>query len=315
VVTKPAPASPYFGISLKVASALTFTVMAACVKAVVNEFPTGQVMFSRSFFALLPLVIWLWWIGEWPQATRTRHFSKHVHRGVVGLGGMFFGFTTLTYLPLPDATALSYASPLLTVVLAALLLRERVRVYRWSAVAIGFVGVLIMLTPQLDGLSRIGRGGGEAIGAACALTAAICGAFNTIQVRRMTETERTGTIVFYLCVLLSAFSLVSIFGGWRMPTASEAAILVMTGILGGIAQILLTQSFYYADASLIAPFDYTTMIFALAIGWWVFGDFPHHMVLYGAAIVALAGLFVIWREHRLGLARRASRQAAPSRAI
>jgi drug/metabolite transporter (DMT)-like permease len=307
--------NPALGISLKLASAFTFTLMSAGVKIVSARIPVGELVFCRSFFALIPLIIWLRWNGEFPQALRTRNLHGHMRRGIVGVTGMFCGFSALSLLPLPDATALGYAAPLLTVVLAALMLKETVRIYRWSAVAVGFIGVLIMLWPQLSGLAGLGRGDGVALGAMFALGGAVCSAFSTIEVRRLTETERTGTIVFYMCVIFSAFGLLSLPFGWRTPTAQDAALLVLVGVLGGVAQILLTQSYYYADASLVAPFDYTTMIFAGAVGWFVFGEFPQTSVIFGATIVVAAGIFVIWREHQLGLARRKSREAAPSRAI
>jgi drug/metabolite transporter (DMT)-like permease len=217
---------------------------------------------------------------------------------------MFSGFVALTYLPLHDAIAIGYAAPLIVVVLAALVLKETVRVYRWSAVGIGFVGVLIMLSPYLDVGSR--RGGFElaaAIGASVALFGAFCSAGATIQVRRLTETEKTGAIVLYFTLLTTSLGLLTLALGWRLPPPSDLALLCLIGILGGIGQILVTECYRYADTSIVAPFEYTTMIWALLIGWFLFGDLPTAAVLTGAAIVASAGLFVLLRERQLGLVR------------
>jgi drug/metabolite transporter (DMT)-like permease len=296
---------PFLGIALKVASALAFTLMAALIKAVSASYPTGQLVFFRSAFALLPLLAWLAWQGDLVNAVRTHNLRGHVLRSLIGCTGMFAGFVALSRLPLTDAVAIGYAAPLIVVILAALVLKETVRAYRWSAVAVGFLGVMVMLWPHLSGGALAhGLAGGSAVGALFGLLGACCAAGATIQVRRLTKTERTGAIVFYFTILSSAFGLATIVLGWPMPSARDWGLFVVIGILGGIGQILLTQSYRYGDASLVAPFEYTTMIWALLIGWFAFGQWPAPIVLAGAAIVAAAGMFVLWREHRLGLQRR-----------
>ena len=156
--------------------------------------------------------------------------------------GMFAGFMALSFLPLSDAVAIGYASPLMTVVLAAVILKETVRAYRWTAVAIGFAGVLIMLLPHLD-LAALARGpaGGPAVGVLFSLLAACCAAGATVQVRRLTATEKTGAIVFYFSLLTTALGLATIALGWRMPGWSDVGLLVVTGVLGGIGQILYAE--------------------------------------------------------------------------
>jgi drug/metabolite transporter (DMT)-like permease len=134
-----------------------------------------------------------------------------------------------------------------------------------------------------------------------------------IQVRRLTATEKTGAIVFYFFILASALSLFTIPFGWRMPDGPDLALFVVVGILGGVGQILVTQSYRYADTSVIAPFEYTTMIWALLFGWFVFGDLPTLTMLIGATIVTATGLFIVWREHQIGLLRTKELQASPQR--
>jgi drug/metabolite transporter (DMT)-like permease len=297
-----APVQPLFGILLKVLSALAFTTMSASLKIVSASYPTGELVFFRSFFALIPLLLWLGWQGDLINAVRTSNFRGHLTRGAIGSAGMFSGFVALSYLPLHDAIAIGYATPLIVVVLAALVLKETVRAYRWTAVVIGFVGVLIMLSPHLTA-GRTGTGT-SAFGAAIALFGACCSAGATIQVRRLTQTEKTGAIVLYFSLLTTVLGLLTAVLGWRMPSWEDFLLLVMIGILGGIGQILLTSCYRFADTSIIAPFEYTTMIWALVFGWFVFGELPTRTVATGAVIVALAGLFVLWREHRLGLQRR-----------
>ncbi len=306
--------SPLLGISYKLISALAFTLMSAGIKAIAAKYPTGQIVFCRSFFALIPLIIWLAWRSEFPAALKTRNLRGHLKRGVIGSCGMFLGFAALAFLPLPDAVALSYAGPLIVVVLAALILKERVRIYRWTAVSIGFLGVLLMLSPHLggDALAR-GFSGGPAIGAALALGGAFCSAFASIEVRQLTSTERTGAIVFYFMLMTSLLGLCTAALGWTMPDWRDAALFVTIGILGGLGQILIVQAYRYGDASLIAPFEYSTMLWAVAIGWFMFDDWPVPAVLIGSVIVIASGIYVILREKQLGLLKRETREVGPSR--
>ena len=295
---------PLLGIALKIASALAFTLMSAGVKLVAERYPIGEVVFFRSAFALVPLLAWLSWRGDLINAVRTDDLKGHLLRGIISTSGMFAGFIALSYLPLPDAVAIGYASPLITVVLAALLLKETVRAYRWSAVVVGFVGVIIMLLPHLNGsIVAQGLAGGAGVGALFALFAACCSAGATIQIRRLMVRERTGAIVFYFSLLTTFMGLMTIVLGWRMPDLADAVLLVVIGILGGIGQILLTLSYRHADTSVIAPFEYTTMLWAVLIGWFAFSQLPQATVVAGGLIVAAAGCFVLWRERQLGLQR------------
>lgn len=306
--------SPLLGISLKLISALAFTFMSAGIKAVSANYPTGQIVFCRSFFALIPLIIWLAWRSEFPSALKTNNFRGHMKRGVFGSTGMFLGFAALGFLPLPDAVALGYAGPLMVVVLAVVILKERVRIYRWTAVTIGFVGVLLMLSPYLgsDTLAR-GLQGGPAIGAMLALSGAFCSAFASVEVRLLTSTEKTGAIVFYFMVLTATLGLCTSLFGWNLPTPKDAALLFTIGILGGLGQILIVQAYRYGDASLIAPFEYSTMLWAVAIGWFMFGDWPANAVFVGAVIVIASGIYVILREQQLGLLKKETREVGSSR--
>ncbi|MGO4572321.1 DMT family transporter [Microvirga sp. 2TAF3] len=305
---------PLLGISLKVLSAFVFTLMSAGLKTLTALYPVGEIVFFRSIFAMIPLLIWLSWQGDLINAVRTDNVPGHFLRGLIGTSGMYLGFAALSYLPLHDTIAIGYASPLIVVILAALLLKEKVRAYRWSAVGIGFIGVLIMLSPYLKfGTFSGGMDAGPTIGALFALVGALCSAGATIQVRRLTMTERTGAIVFYFFVLASALSLLTIPFGWKIPPLTDLLFFMLVGTLGGIGQILITQSYRYADTSILAPFEYTTMIWALLLGWFVFGDLPTFAVMIGAAIVAATGLFIIWRERRLGLARAKELETAAQR--
>ena len=292
--------------------------MAAGARAMSARYPVGEIIFCRSFFAMIPLLIWLGFRGDLASAIRTSNIRAHLKRGIIGSFGMFSGFQALAMLPLPDAVALSYATPLIVVVLAAILLKEKVRLYRWSAVVLGFAGVLVMLSPHLGSFSsvRLPEAGallaaGSSLGVAVALVAAVFSALATIEVRILTKHENTGAIVFYFMALTSLLGLLTIFFGWNMPSFNDTLWLIGIGIMGGLGQIFLTESYRHGDASLIAPFEYTTMIYAVLLGWFMFGEWPVTAVFIGAGIVILSGIFVIWREHKLGLLRPEVHSAGP----
>jgi drug/metabolite transporter (DMT)-like permease len=243
----------------------------------------------------------------------TNRPTGHLLRGLISVAGMFLNFAALARLPLVDATAISFAAPLITVAFAALFLGERVRIYRWSAVTVGFVGVLVMLWPHFD-LDRLIIAGSAttAVGAVCALGSAFTNAGAVIQTRILTRTETTSSIVFYFSLICAVGGLATLPLGWIVPSAAQLAALVALGVLGGLAHILLTESYRYASASVVAPFDYTTMLWAFLLGYALFGEVPTLYVLVGAVIVTGAGLFVLWRERQLGLKRVREAEGPPT---
>jgi drug/metabolite transporter (DMT)-like permease len=303
--------NPGRGILLKVTSTFVFTLMLVCVKAVADRIPAGEIVFSRSFFALIPIVAILAWQQQLAGALRTSKPWMHASRGVVGLGSMAFNFMALAYLPLPEAMMIGYAAPLMVVALAAFLLSEATGVYRWSAVAVGLVGILVILWPRFT-IFEAGAGHDLAmLGAALALASALCSAFAAIFIRTMTRTETTGAIVLYFSLSSSLLALFSLPFGWVFPAPADAALLVATGLLGGVGQILMTSAYRNADAATIASFDYVSMLWGLSFGYIFFAEIPGSSVFVGGAIVAAAGIFIIFRERRLGLQRRREREAKP----
>lgn len=306
------------GIVLKLASTVAFTGMSSLVRVAGEDVPVGQVVFCRSLFALIPLFVILAWRREIADAFRINSFTGHLKRGAIGGFGMFCGFTALSLLPLADAVAIGYAAPLMVVPLAVVLLGETVRVYRWTAVAIGFTGVMVILWPHLTHGFSQGLTETRALGAVFALGGAVCAAFATIQVRKIIKTENTAAIVFMFMMLTTVLAFLSLPLGlvssgpvkpWIWPEPWRMAVLVAIGVLGGFGQIFLTESYRRADTSLIAPFEYFSMLWAILFGWLLFSDLPGVYVLVGGAIVVASGLFVIWREHVLGLERTRQREA------
>ncbi|MFY8147324.1 MAG: DMT family transporter [Rhodobacter sp.] len=300
---------PLRGISFKIASVLVFIVMAALIKATSDHVPPGQAVFFRSLFAIPVIVAWLAWRNELGAGLRTAQPMGHVWRGFVGTCAMGLGFAGLGFLPLPEVTAIGYAAPLLTVVFAAMFLGENVRLFRMSAVALGLAGVLIVLSPRLTTLTDGQVQTAEALGATLVLGGAVFAALAQVFVRRLVMTETTSAIVFWFSATATILSLVTLPFGWVVPGPAEALMLVAAGLLGGVGQILLTTSYREADASVVAPFEYVSMLFALAFGYFLFDEVPTLTMLTGALLIVTAGILIIWRERQLGLERARQRKA------
>ncbi len=294
------------GIALKLISAVLFAVMSALIRYLGARYPIGEVVFYRSAFAIVPVVVVYAWRGELAATVRTERPLGQASRGALSIVGMFCNFGALARLPLIEANAISFTSPLISVALAALVLKERVRIYRWSAVTIGFLGVLVVLAPHLSGdeLTVAMASATSLAGVIYAIAGSITNAGTMIQTRHLTKSETTSSIVFYFSLICALAGLATWPFGWLAPTGTEFAVLAAIGFLGGSAHILLTESYRFAAASVVAPFDYTSMVWALVLGYAMFGETPTPMIIVGSAIIAAAGLFVIWRERQLAVARR-----------
>jgi len=314
----PAPAfetRPLRGIALKVLSVLMFLSMATCIKRSAPEMPTGQAVFFRSVFALPPILAWLVWqagtVSGMAAGLRTDNPIGHLWRGLAGSGAMGLGFLALGLLPLSEAVAIGYATPLLVTVLAALFLGERIRAYRISAVLLGLIGVIVVLWPRLSQEASGEAASVATLGAIAAISAALLSALAQVLTRRLVAVENVAAIVFWFTICSAVLSLLSLPFGWRWPDASQAGLLVAAGLFGGLGQILLTSSYRHAELAVIAPFEYTSLLFALLIGWTLFDEVPTGAVLGGAALVIVAGCSILWREHRLGIERRKARALLP----
>jgi drug/metabolite transporter (DMT)-like permease len=301
--------SPMRGILMKISSVIVFLGMQTFIKLAGSDIAPGQVTFYRSFFALFPIIAYLAYRKQLRAAFYTANPFGHLKRGTIGIISMGFGFYGLMHLPLPEAIALGYAAPLVAVIFAAVFLGETVRFYRWSAVFFGIVGVAIVSWPKLTLFREGGIEAEQAAGAICVLLSAVMAGMAMIQVRKLVEEERTATIVLYFSMIASLFSLLTLPFGWASLGSSAAFFLVCAGFCGGAGQILLTESYRHADVSTVAPFEYSSILLGGLVGYFVFGDVPGGHMMVGTAIVVAAGIYIIHREHRLGLERRDARKA------
>lgn len=306
------PASnPLAGIGLKIASVALFMGMATCIKAA-GQLPAGQIVFFRSFFAILPVLLYLAYRRELRVALYTKRPMGHVVRGLLGVSAMGASFFALTRLPLPEAVTINYAQPLLVVIFSALFLGERVRAYRWSAVAVGLVGVIIVSWPKLSlfgGGTTIGDD--QLAGVVAALLAATLAAIVMLQIRSLVQTEKSAVIVIWFSLTASAVGMLTMPFGWELLSAWQLIFLVAAGFFGGGAQILMTEAYRHAEASTVAPFEYTSILLAVAVGYFAFGERPTIHILVGAAILICAGIFIVWRERQLGIETRKAREVSP----
>ena len=305
--------APGLAVLLKVTSVALFTGMSAIVKVVSETVPAGEAVFFRSLLALPVIVIWIWQRGDLSEALIPKNIMGHVWRGLFGTAAMACNFAALGLLPLPEVTAIGYAAPIFTVILAVLLLGERIRFIRISAVVLGLVGVLIVAWPRLS-LSADELTAGAQLGALLVLASCVLRAFVQIHIRTLVKTEHTAAIVFYFSLTSATLSLFTIPFGWVMPDPMTLLLLCLTGIIGGIAQILVTSAYRFGAASMLAPYDYSSMLFAILLGYVFFAELPTMMMLAGAALVISAGALVIWRERQLGMERGKARSVTDPKA-
>lgn len=302
--------SPIRGILFKLGAVTAFMVMASLVKATADAVPPGQAVFFRSFFAFPVLFGWLALRGELRTGLKAKNPISHVWRGLVGTSAMAFGFAGLGLLPLPEVTALRFASPIFVVVLAALMLGERIRLFRTTAVLVGLLGVVVVLWPRLGGVADL-RSDTAALGAIFCLLSAALAALAHVFIRKMVATETTSAIVFYFTITSTSMSLLTVPFGWVWPSPWVAALLIGAGLCGGAGQIMLTSAYRYAPASVVAPFDYASMLLALLVGYFIFAEVPTVPMLAGALLVIASGVAIIWRERQLALARGKARPMRP----
>lgn len=270
-----------------------FTVSSTMVKGLGAGFPVSEIVFFRCLLAFLPLYVAIHRTGGW-QVLQTKRPGAHVFRVVVGGFALFIGFYALTLMPLANYFAFTYAAPLFATMLSIPILGEKVGVRRWTAVLVGFAGVLIMLQPGARSFDYA---------TLVAIAAAFTYALAIVAVRNLARTDSSAATIFYFTLVGLILSACVLPFEWRTPTAREWALLIGIGLVSGFGQILMTDAYRLAPPSVIAPFDYTSMIWALILGYALFGDFPEPIVLVGAAVVIASGVYIIYRETVRGVQR------------
>lgn len=281
------------GIGLRICAASFMALMAATVKLGAVDFGLHPVeMLAWRFILALPLTILF--VMTRPGGLglyRTDHKIAHLWRGILGMVTMGFAYWALMLLPLAEATALSFAAPLFATILAALFLADAVGWHRWSAVIIGFAGVLFVMQPQHSAL--------PATGLVVAIVAACLVACVNITIRQIGRFDPPETTVLWFTTI-SAIGLGCLLPFFVEPhTPGEWLLILCIALFGGTAQMLLTASLRVAPVSAVAPFDYTQLLWAVTLGWLLFDDLPPGTTWIGAGVVIASGLYVLICERRL----------------
>lgn len=276
-----------FGIALKIAAGIFFAMMFGIIKYLTDSIPLGQLVFFRSALALVPLVIFLLLTSDFPAGLKTQHPWKHVTRCLLGTLAMFFAFAALHYLPIAETTALNYLSPIMVVILAGIFLKESVNSRRWLGVFCGFLGLVMLTVPQFsahtDSRTLIGIGMG--------LMSALLIAAALLQVRQLSKMgENAGAIAFYFALTSTVLGAVAMVGNWATPNATEWLCLIAVGLVGGVAQILMTLAYRYAEASAMAPYDYLSIVWAVIIGLLAFGEMPSIIFWFAMPLILLGAI-------------------------
>lgn len=276
---------PSLGISLRIIAGVLSAGMFICVKAAGPAVPLGEVVFFRSFFAVIPLILFLWVRGEFPQGLATKKPFQHLLRSSFGAISLFTSFAALAYLNLAEALLIAQLSPMLMAVCAVVFLSERVTIWRIAGIFVGFVGVVVLVWPELGGGSS---DGGRLWGVGLALVSAVLSALALIMVRSLNRTESPGAIAMYFVIASMIGALCTLPWGWVVPDVQTTVLLIGAGLFGGFGHIALTLSFRFAEASRVAPFEYVALLWPLLADLLLF-KLPLSTAFIFAAPLILAG--------------------------
>ncbi|WP_185961396.1 DMT family transporter [Telmatospirillum sp. J64-1] len=272
------------------AAAASFASMNGLIKGLGQEMHAFEIAFFRALFGLLLVAPFAMRGGIGMVKTKKPHL--HLLRAVLGVTAMITSFYAFTQLPLAAVTAILFTKPLFMIVLAVLFLGEVVRWRRWAATLVGFIGMLVILQPWS------GMGLGPA--ALWAVLSAFAMAGALAMVKKMTETERPATMLFWFTVAATVVSAIPAAMVWQTPTGGQLALLVLIGALGSAGQYLAVRAYRVGEATLVTPLDYFQLLFAGVIGYWAFSEMPGIWTAVGAAIIVASTFYILRREARLG---------------
>ena len=284
---------PMQGALYMIGAAFFFALMNTCVRFAAREhLHSTEIAFFRNFFALLTMLPWM--ASTRFRAMRTGRIWSHFWRSLIGSLSMFTWFAAVSVLPLAQAVAMNFTFPLFGTILAALILKEDVRLRRWTATLVGFLGVLVILQPWNATVEWT---------AALPVVAALLMAMSATFVKSLSRTESAGTMVFYMNFISTPLALIPALFFWIWPSWETLGWLTLLGFFAAISHVMLTRAYAIADASAIQPFDYLRLPFIAAIGYFLFDEVPDHWLWVGAAIIAASALYIAHREAQVARVR------------
>ena len=273
------------GIVLMCLSTVAFSIMHGLVRFVSEVLPPFQIAFFRNFFGLaflLPLLM-----RSRFAVLRTKQIGLHALRGVINMAAMLMFFTALSISPIAKVTALGFTAPIFMAILAVIVLGERFRIYRWSAIFLGFVGMLIILRPGLVVIDT---------GALLVIGSAVLWAVAMLIIKIQSQTESSLTIVAYMGIFLGVFSIAPALWVWQPFELQTLGLMVLIGLFGSIAQMAISESLKETDPTALMPFDFLKLIWTAMIGAWFFAEIPDMFTWIGATVIFSSGLFIALRE-------------------
>lgn len=277
------------GIAFMVVAVGVFAIMDTALKLLTPHYPPLQVAALRGLTGLPLVFIWVGFAGGYRQLLRIR-WSLHLWRGLLSIAMLGCFAYALKRMPLAEAYAVFFVAPMLITLLSVPMLGEKVGRAHWIAIAIGFVGVLVVLRPSGEGLlSTAGL---------MVLAAAVCYALSSISVRVLARTDSTASMMFWMIAMLSVGASALAWPDWKPLRAEHWPILLTLAVTGSIGQYAITEAFRRAQAAVAAPFEYTALAWGVALDWWFWHTFPDHWVFVGAAIIVASGIYLLRHEHQ-----------------
>ncbi len=278
--------SPGRGIAYAVAGVLVFSTQDALAKWLMADYSVMQIIFFRSVFALIPCAFVVRLSGGW-ATLRTRRLHLHAGRAVLMLGALVCYYLAIRTMPLADAIAIAFVAPLFMTALSVPLLGERVGPRRWMAVLVGFAGVLIIARPGTGMFDQA---------AMLVIAGSLFYAVAMIVTRNLTRSDSSAAIMVYFALASIAATAGFMPSQWVTPNPADAMLLAGVGLIGGVGAFLVVQSFRHAPVAVVAPYDYSGLIWAALYGFWLWDDVPGAAVLAGAAVIVASNLYVLKRE-------------------
>ena len=272
-----------------IGGALALTINDGMAKYLTETYPVGQVMALRGTF-ILCLLIFLFISARKKLNLKIYSWRNNFYRAAAMTGSTFCFITGLSYLPIADAIAIAFAAPLLTTLLAVFCLRERVGLHRWIAIFFGFIGVIIIVQPTNDAFK---------VAALAPLGAAFFGAIRDVITRKITSSESSFTILLTSMFLITLAGYLTFPLGWSEFQVEHIWLFLCSSILVGVAQYLMIEAFRLGEVGLISPFKYSSLLWAVIIGFIVWGDIPGYFVLVGATILIISGVYLLRAEKNL----------------